>query len=74
MRLGLATSDDGLTWTKSDRESIWQADFVPGGFAFWMTALAYHDDAYYLYVETTPVSRRNETNIWAAVRRGSLIG
>lgn len=72
MRLGLAFSEDGIDWTKSDQGAIWQPDFVPDGFAFWMTALAYHDDAYYLYVETTPAARRNETNIWAAVHRGSL--
>jgi predicted GH43/DUF377 family glycosyl hydrolase len=73
MRLGLATSEDGITWTKSNHGAIWQADNVPGGVAFWMTALAYHDNAYYLYVETTPASRRNETNIWAAVHEGSLM-
>jgi predicted GH43/DUF377 family glycosyl hydrolase len=73
MRLGLATSDDGLHWTRADANPIWKPDNVPGGAAFWYTALAYHNDTYYLYVETAPSNNR-ETDIWAAYHEGSLVG
>jgi predicted GH43/DUF377 family glycosyl hydrolase len=69
MRLHYAMSDDGIHWETRSEEPIWTPDSIPNSSGFWFTALVYHDDTYYLYVEG---ARRNFTSIYAATHEGAL--
>jgi predicted GH43/DUF377 family glycosyl hydrolase len=74
MRLGLATSKDGIHWTKDARNPVFDINSFNGMkmLGFWYTALAYHDDTYYLYVEGTPFGK-GFTDIYVATHKGSLL-
>lgn len=50
MRLGLATSDDGIVWTKHEGP-IFGPQHIGTSTPFWFTALTHKDDMYYLYIE-----------------------
>jgi predicted GH43/DUF377 family glycosyl hydrolase len=54
MRFGIATSDDGFTWTKSAANPILSPAAINGARSFWFTSLAYNDGTVYLYQEATP--------------------
>ncbi|MEP7293433.1 MAG: hypothetical protein ABI835_16735 [Chloroflexota bacterium] len=71
MTLNYALSEDGIHWTIADTEPFWSADTVPGANSFWYTAMEYHDDTYYLYIET---GIGPKTKIFAATHEGSLTG
>lgn len=64
MRLGWATSEDGITWQRGGEPIIAPTD-IPRARGFWYTALAYddRDDTLYLYVEADGGTRG--TNIYA---------
>ena len=71
MSLNYALSDDGIDWQIASEMPFWERTTVPGSMGFWYTAMEYHDDTYYLYVETG-VGRG--TNIFVATHEGALAG
>jgi predicted GH43/DUF377 family glycosyl hydrolase len=71
MRLGIATSDDGFTWTKYENNPVFAAPEIPGGRGFWYTALAHHHDTTYLYVEIGPAAA--VTDIYVLTMDGMLL-
>lgn len=70
MRLGVATSKDGITWTKRPDPVFGPKDLSNTG-QFWFTALAYHDTTYYLYIEG---NHEGGTSIFATSYAGDLFG
>jgi len=69
--LGIATSADGLTWTRSEANPVLTPRSVTGGQGMWYTDLLYNDGTYYLYFEL----QRNGligTNIFLAKHTGDL--
>jgi hypothetical protein len=66
---GIATSDDGITWTRHPDNPALLTEDVPGARALWFSALAYADGTYYFYVE---VGSGRGTDIWVATHEGSL--
>jgi predicted GH43/DUF377 family glycosyl hydrolase len=69
MRLYYARSDDGIHWEPATEEPVWIPGAIRNSRGFWFTALVYHDQTYYLYVES---QRRNYTSIWVATYEGTL--
>jgi predicted GH43/DUF377 family glycosyl hydrolase len=63
MRLGLATSLDGLTWQRTAQPIFWEKNIIPQTSGFWFTALEYHQGVYYLYIEAGSFSN---TQIYVA--------
>ncbi len=63
MGLGIATSADGIAWDVLTPEPFWGSDSIPGAMGFWFTALAYHDDTFYLYIEG---GRGSYTDVYVA--------
>lgn len=53
MTLGLATSDDGVDWTKSDKNPILTMDMLEQT-DFYYTAVEQVDDTVYLFIELLP--------------------
>jgi|GEM_PF-4959510 len=72
MRLALATSEDGINWSRDERGPIFSAAEIPDAKAFYFTNITYHDGTYYLYVEAAPVSP-DVTDIYALTAE-SLFG
>ncbi|HEX2621207.1 MAG TPA: hypothetical protein VHL11_13695 [Phototrophicaceae bacterium] len=70
MSLHLALSEDGIHWTVPSSYPIFGMPQMPRKVQFWYTALVYHDDIYYLYVEGNVGSR---TSIFVATHEGSLV-
>jgi predicted GH43/DUF377 family glycosyl hydrolase len=68
MRLGVATSADGIAWTKRDAPVFGPEEISPSG-QFWYTALAYKDATYYLYIEA---NHKGGTSIFATSYDGDL--
>lgn len=69
MALGLATSADGVHWERVPGDFFWTRSTIPRSMGFWYTALAHHDDTYYLYIEG---GRGSNTDIYAATHEGAL--
>ena len=67
MKIGLATSEDGIEWTKYDANPVFLPDEIPGGTRFWFTALAQHEETFYFYIESNSGSG---TNIYASTHEG----
>lgn len=70
MRFSLATSEDGIHWTKYAGNPVMSPAEFNDGQAFWYNALVYHEGTYYLYVEVSP--SRDETNIFSTSYTGTL--
>jgi predicted GH43/DUF377 family glycosyl hydrolase len=68
MQLGLAFSEDGINWMRAEDPIFWNKTDIPRTSGFWYTALAYHDDTFYLYIE----AGRASTDIYAATFTGQL--
>jgi predicted GH43/DUF377 family glycosyl hydrolase len=68
---GLATSEDGITWTRYAGNPVLTVNAIPGGNGLWFTNLLYHDDTHYLFFE---VGKGNDTNIYLATHKGALTG
>jgi predicted GH43/DUF377 family glycosyl hydrolase len=62
MALGIARSDDGITWTRSANNPYLTMEMLPEFNAFWYTALEEVDGTLYLYLEMAP--RTNTTDIY----------
>ena len=69
MSLNYALSEDGIRWERALDEPFWTANSIPDSNGFWFTALAYHDDTYYLFVEGAWGAG---TSIFAAIHEGAL--
>lgn len=63
MRLGLASSSNGIDWTRLNDEPILAPDMLENHRAFYYTALTSDADTAYLYVELFPNSS-NTTDIY----------
>ncbi len=72
MRYGIATSEDGITWTKHAGNPILAPSDFEDGRAFWYTALAIVDGTSYIYVELTP--QREVTDILVVTYEGTFLG
>lgn len=66
--LGLATSNDGVTWVKAENNPVVLPDIVPGQTGFGQPALLYAQDSYWLYAES--VSFNNSAGIFLITREG----
>lgn len=73
MRLGVATSADGLSWERQD-SPIFAPYNVEGGVNFWFHNAVYHDGTFYLYVEIGPDRSPSQTNIYATRYTGDFFG
>lgn len=49
--MGVATSPDGLHWSKASPDPLFDSAIVANGRSFGLTALVKHDDTLYLYTE-----------------------
>ena len=70
MKLGLATSDDGIHWERSPLNPILEPSDVNGAQYFWFTNVVFQDDTYYLFWE---VDKKQSTEIYLATHEGSVI-
>lgn len=66
-KYGLAVSDDGLTWRRSNGEVINPSTIDTA--AFWFTELVFAQGTYFLFVEATTGS---ETEVYLATHQGPL--
>ena len=74
MRLGIATSDDGITWTKFADNPVFKASDIPRGNNFWFHNVVYQGDTLYLFIEIGPNPRVSETNIYVATWENPTFG
>jgi len=72
MGVGLATSDDGITWTKYSSNPVFKPQDAAGRFELWFTAAMYHDGAYYLMAELSAQHGSPTTDIVATIYEGAL--
>ena len=71
--LGLATSDDGISWTKYTNNPIMIPSDIPNGRWIWFNALAYHNGTYFLYMEASiQFQLGGITDIYASTYEGSM--
>lgn len=68
---GLATSDDGINWTRYADNPVLTVEAIDGGDGLWFTNLLHQDDIYYLFFE---LGINGQTNIYLATREGGLAG
>ena len=71
IQMGLATSEDGLSWEKfSDSPAIVPSDF-PDGRTTFLFSFLYENDTYYVYCEAETTTRTG-SNIYLITHEGSL--
>ena len=64
--LGMAFSEDGITWEKYPDNPIFEPEVVEGGVSLWFTNVIAVEDTLYLFVEIAPDRSVTETNIYVA--------
>jgi len=69
MKLGLATSEDGIHWERSPLNPLLKPSDVPGAQYFWFTNVVLKDDTYYLFWE---VDLKKSTEIYLATHTGKI--
>jgi len=69
MKLGLATSPDGVHWERSALNPLLKPADVSGAQYFWFTNVVRKDDAYYLFLE---VDKKESTEIYLALHTGEI--
>ena len=68
---GIATSPDGIEWTKSDRNPVLSNRDHPQWSQAFLANLLYVEETYFLYFDAV-VSNTNGTNVYLATYQGSL--
>jgi hypothetical protein len=67
---GLATSPDGISWTRSQSNPVLSTEMSEAIAGMWFHELVYHQDTYYLFVE---IGRGgNNTRIFLSKHQGEL--
>jgi len=69
MKLGLATSSDGIHWERSAGNPIFKPSDIKGASQFWFTNVIYKDDVLYLFVEG---DIHQTTQIYLATHQGEI--
>ncbi len=69
-KLGLALSEDGISWSRFDANPVLVPQVVQGGKAIWYTDLVYHDSTYFIYFE---LGNGSVTNVYVATHQGALV-
>ena len=70
-RHGIAVSQDGINWTRTDDAIFDASDFKPSGNMIWFTELVYALDSYFVYAE---LGTGNETEVYVATYDGLFLG
>lgn len=70
--LGLATSQDGLNWTKVGDAPILEIDQIPHGTGTFLFTFLHQDDTYYLFTEAT-LDNQSTSEIFLLTAEGSLL-
>jgi len=70
--LGLALSDDGIHWTRSDDNPILRPDAFKGGRVIWLANLQYVAGTYFLFIELSRSANGSKSAIYLATHEGSL--
>ncbi len=71
MAIGLATSEDGISWTKYAANPVF-APADAGQSTMWYTSTTYNDGTYYLFAEMAPSAGTDVTDIFSMAYQGSL--
>jgi len=69
MKLGVATSGDGIHWERSPLNPLLKPSDVPHAQYFWFTNVLHTDDTYYLFWE---VDIGRSTEIYLATHQGAI--
>lgn len=69
MRLGLATSSDGIHWERYAGNPVFKPNDIKGAGQFWFTNAVLKDDVYYVFVEG---AIGQATQIYLATHQGSI--
>lgn len=69
MKLGLATSKDGIDWERSAENPLLKPADIPGAQYFWFTNVVLKDDVIYLFVEG---DINQTTQIYLATHQGEI--
>ncbi len=67
MKLGVASSTDGINWARDSANPVFKPEDVPGSTDFWFTNALLHDGRYYLFVEAG--FNQSRTQIYLATRK-----
>jgi hypothetical protein len=70
MKLGLATSKDGIHWERYAGNPIFEPSDIKGASQFWFTNAVIKDDVIYLFVEG---DIKQTTQIYLATHKGEII-
>jgi hypothetical protein len=70
MKLGLATSQDGIHWERYTGNPIFKPNDIKGARQFWFTNAVLKDDVIYLFVEG---DIGQTTQIYLATHEGEII-
>ena len=69
MKLGIASSRDGIHWERYARNPLFQPTDIKGAKQFWFTNAILKDDVYYLFVEG---AIGQNTEIYLATHQGNI--
>ena len=69
-RHGIAISQDGTNWIRTDDAIFDARDFSTSAGMIWFTELVYANGTYFVYAE---LGKNNETEVYAATYRGLLL-
>ena len=68
-QVGIATSEDGVAWSKFEANPIILSSDYPGGGGFGLPELIYHDETYWLYI---PAGTSSSSDLFLAMHDGAL--
>ncbi len=69
-QVGIATSEDGVIWTKFEANPIILSNDFVGGQGFGLPELIYHNDTYFLYI---PSGSSSSSDLFLATHEGALL-
>jgi hypothetical protein len=67
--LAIATSQDGIHWTRFKQNPVLKASVIPSAVNFWFTNSVYQNDTLYLFWE---IERAGHTDIFVATHTGPI--